>query len=326
MTDPAPTLSVIMPMQDVAPYVAEAVRSVLNQTWSDFELIIVDDGSVDRSRLIAQAECADDPRVTIVTQARQGQSTARNLGLGMARGRFIYFFDSDDVLAPEALAICIEYALRLGLDLVTFSGTAFHHDNDSLEPAQVFRKPSLLDPVTGQELLVALCEIRAFSVSCCLYLFSRDLIEAPRLRFDEGYIHEDETFTTLLYCAARRAIALEDILFRRRIRSGSTMTRPRALAHVAGCLKAAERLAQAVGEKTYPFSRECLSALRRRQRTLLRQATINAQMSGATTEFRRLLARSFKPGDILRIDPLIVPFALWCALLRLLQRLHTKTV
>lgn len=325
MTSPPPVLSVVMPMQDVALYVAEAVRSVLNQDWRDLELIIVDDGSTDNSRQIAQAACADDPRATIVAQARQGQSAARNRALDMARGRYVYFFDSDDVLVPGALTACIERAQRLDLDMVAFSGTAFRHDEAAPEPLQVFRKPSLPDPMSGQNLLVQLYVTRSFSVSCCLYVFARKLVEDPPLRFDAGFIHEDESFTALLYCAARRAIAIEDVLFRRRIRTGSTMTRPRARAHVAGCLKAAERLAHAIDEKTYLFSPDCLAVLRHRQRTLLRQAVINAELSGTKAEFRDLLTRSFGAGNILRIDPLIVPFALWCAVLNRLGRLPTGT-
>lgn len=325
MTNPAPTLSVIMPMQDVAPYVAEAVRSVLDQDWRDFELIIVDDGSADSSRQVAQEACENDQRVTIVVQSRQGQSTARNHALDMARGRYVYFFDSDDILVPGALSACMKHAQQLDLDMVAFSGTAFQHDEAEPEPSQVFRKPSIPHPMSGQSLLVQLYMTHSFSVSCCLYMFARKLIEAPRLRFDEGFIHEDESFTTLLYCAARRAIAIEDVLFRRRIRPGSTMTRPRTLSHVAGCLKAAERLAQAIDEKTYLFAPDCLGVLRHRQRTLLRQAIINAELSGTTAEFRNLLTRSFGVGNILRIDPLVVPFTLWCAVLNRLRRLPTGT-
>ncbi|MEZ5617031.1 MAG: glycosyltransferase [Rhodocyclaceae bacterium] len=326
MTDQAPAISVIMPMHDVAPYVSEALRSILDQTWRDLEVILIDDGSTDQSRQKAEAECAHDNRVTIVAQANKGQSAARNFGLKIARGRYIYFFDSDDVLEPDALEICIGHAQRLGLDLVAFSGTAFYHDTDAVQPVQVFRKQNLLDPMTGQDLLAALCMTRSFSVSCCLYLFLRQLIETHPLRFDEGFIHEDETFTTLLYCYAERAISLENILFRRRIREGSTMTRPRALAHVAGCVKAAERLAQAIGDGSYPLSLACQKALRGRQRTLLRQAIINAELSGTKGHFANLLMRSFRIRDILRIDPLIVPFALWCSLMSLMSRLRTKTV
>lgn len=325
MTSPAPALSIIMPMHNVAPYVAEAVRAVLAQDWRDFELIIVDDGSTDNSRQTAQKACADDPRVTIVAQAHQGQSAARNMALSMASGRYVYFFDSDDVLAPGTLSACMKQVQKLGLDLVAFSGTAFQHDDTEPQPAQVFRKPSLPDPMSGQDLLVRLYMTGSFSVSCCLYMFERKLIEAPQLRFDEGFIHEDESFTVLLFCVARRAIALADVFFRRRIRPGSTMTRPRALSHVAGCLKAAERLAQASEENVYPFSPECRSVLRHRQRTLLRQAIVNAELSGTKAEFRRLLIRSFSISNILGIDPLIVPFTLRCAVLNKLGRLPTGT-
>lgn len=326
MTLPAPTVSIIMPMHNVAPYVSAAIRSILSQSWQDFELIVVDDGSTDHSRQQAEATCADDSRVRFATQPNQGQSAARNLGLTFARGRYIYFFDSDDVLEPRALEICVGHAQDFDLDLVAFSGTAFNDASDAEEPAQVFRKPDLLDPAPGQDLLVALCRTRSFSVSCCLYLFSRQVIELPRLRFDEGFIHEDETFTTLLYCAARRAISLEAVLFRRRIRPGSTMTRPRAWEHVVGCIQSAKQIGRASAEGMAPLSPACRETLRSRQRTLLRQALVNAALSGTSARLTRLLASRFDARDIFRIDPLILPFALWCNLLRLFSLLRSKTV
>lgn len=90
----APIVSVVMPVYNVEAYVAEAVESVLAQTFADFELIIVDDGSQDRS--IALCRAFADPRIRIVSQANRGLAGARNTGIAHARGRFIALLDSDD--------------------------------------------------------------------------------------------------------------------------------------------------------------------------------------------------------------------------------------
>jgi glycosyltransferase involved in cell wall biosynthesis len=103
MSKPAnPTVSVIMPVYNVEAYVAASIRSVLAQTFTDFELIIVDDGGSDRSVEICEA--FDDPRIFIKGQANRGLAGARNTGISLARGRYIALLDSDDLFAPDKLA------------------------------------------------------------------------------------------------------------------------------------------------------------------------------------------------------------------------------
>ncbi|MGB8355037.1 MAG: glycosyltransferase [Chthoniobacteraceae bacterium] len=95
-----PRLSVIMPVFNAAPYLREAVQSVLDQTFRDFELIIVDDGSTDESREIAQG--IDDGRIRIFYNGENlGAAAAKNLALEKARGEFIAFLDADDVALPH---------------------------------------------------------------------------------------------------------------------------------------------------------------------------------------------------------------------------------
>ncbi len=98
-----PTVSVIMPAFNVEAYVAEAVASVLAQTYPDFELLIVDDGGQDAS--IAICAGFKDPRIRIITQANRGLAGARNTGILEARGRILAFLDSDDRWAPEKLSL-----------------------------------------------------------------------------------------------------------------------------------------------------------------------------------------------------------------------------
>ena len=105
-----PTVSVIMPVFNVEPYVADAIRSVLAQSFTDFELIIVDDGGTDRSVEICQS--FDDRRIRIVSQANRGLAGARNTGIGYALGRYIALIDSDDFWLPEKLAVHVAHLDR----------------------------------------------------------------------------------------------------------------------------------------------------------------------------------------------------------------------
>jgi len=100
---PAPTISVILPAYNVAPYITEAARSILAQTFTDFELILIDDASTDRtpSKLRALAQDAPAARIKIITNARNlGLTKSLNLGIAAARGQYIARQDGDDISLP----------------------------------------------------------------------------------------------------------------------------------------------------------------------------------------------------------------------------------
>ncbi len=98
----APLVSVIMPLYNKRPYVRRAVASVQGQTFPDWELIVVDDGSTDGSWTEVPA---DDPRIMLVRQENRGPGAARNRGAGLASGRYVSFIDADDYYYPEKLRI-----------------------------------------------------------------------------------------------------------------------------------------------------------------------------------------------------------------------------
>ena len=98
-----PRVSVIMPVYNVEAYVAEAVQSVLDQTFGDFELLIVDDGGSDRSFAICEA--FSDPRISIIQQRNRGLAGARNTGIARARGDYVALLDSDDRWDTQKLAL-----------------------------------------------------------------------------------------------------------------------------------------------------------------------------------------------------------------------------
>jgi glycosyltransferase involved in cell wall biosynthesis len=101
MSDRTPQVSVVIPAYNCAAYVGQAVDSVLRQTYTDWEIIVVDDGSRDDTKLILE-QYGD--RIRYIYQQNQGVSIARNRGIELARGEFIAFLDADDYFLPDKIA------------------------------------------------------------------------------------------------------------------------------------------------------------------------------------------------------------------------------
>jgi glycosyltransferase involved in cell wall biosynthesis len=126
------TVSIIMPVYNLGQYISEAIESVLHQTYSDFELIVVDDGSTDNTSKVLRG--FTDPRINVKHIANSGVSIARNRGLDMASGEYIAFLDADDRWLPDKLEkqiSLIEADSSLGLvfsDFVRFEGDRIYPD------------------------------------------------------------------------------------------------------------------------------------------------------------------------------------------------------
>lgn len=101
-------ISIIVPVYNGERYLAECIDSVLGQTFADWELIIVDDGSTDGSGAIADRYCRHDDRIRVIHRVNGGMSVARNTGIESVSGEYVYFLDCDDILHPEALALLFD--------------------------------------------------------------------------------------------------------------------------------------------------------------------------------------------------------------------------
>lgn len=109
-----PEISIIVPVYNVEKYLSECIESILSQTYEDFELILVNDGSLDNSGEICNQYSQKDARVVVIHQLNQGQAAARNRGIKAARGTWIHFVDGDDMIHPEMLQHLIDGVKKYG--------------------------------------------------------------------------------------------------------------------------------------------------------------------------------------------------------------------
>lgn len=215
-------VSVIMPIYNTARFLPMAIESVCAQTYSDWELILVDDGSTDESLVVCRAYASRDARIRVLTQANRGVSAARSLGLAQARGRYVTFMDSDDELVDRAFAMCAERAERSDSDMIFFS-IEFVSQNGA--PAVC------LPPLEDGEYRTAEY-MRTYIDRKVMYLYSnankwyrRSLIEAHGIRFAEGMqFGEDRLFNYEFLRYARRLSAISDRLYRYYLRNNGSLS------------------------------------------------------------------------------------------------------
>jgi glycosyltransferase involved in cell wall biosynthesis len=144
-----PRISVIIPTYNAEKFIAKTVQSVLNQTYQDFEILIIDDASPDRSVEICQQ--FNDRRLRIISQANRGLPGARNTGIRAAQGEFIALLDADDLWLPEKLAAHIQHLDRHPAVGISFSYSAIIDDHDQL--TGLYQKPKRLEHITPDYVL-----------------------------------------------------------------------------------------------------------------------------------------------------------------------------
>jgi len=113
-----PKLSIIVPVYNVRQYIDKCIMSILNQTYTDYELILVDDGSIDGSGEVCDRYAKNEDRIKVYHQDNQGQSVARNFALSIAKGDFVGFVDSDDWIEPEMFMLMMSVANEKDADIV----------------------------------------------------------------------------------------------------------------------------------------------------------------------------------------------------------------
>lgn len=185
-----PTISIIVPVYNKEEYLKRCVDSITAQTLSDYELILVDDGSTDLSGQICDEYAEKDSRITVIHQKNAGVSSARNAGLTIASGEFVCFCDSDDKLPITALEEMFLSAAHEKADLVIggiVTETINHSDRTVTIKKTISRNDCL---VNRKDFMTKLSSVWAENnmLSCCGKLYSLKVIQDYALQFNEKYI------------------------------------------------------------------------------------------------------------------------------------------
>ena len=220
-----PYVSIIVPIYNVAAYIRKCILSIKTQTYPNIEVILVDDESADDSMRAAKRAAADLKNVRIVThEYNQGLSEARNHGMDVATGKYIFFLDSDDWLAPDAIELAVEKAEKGNSDIVVVDYYRANANGKLVQPKD--RTPyadealDSFDPATHQNILrvLNLAQIK---------LYSREFLSEKSFRFTKNTIYEDiDWHFKTLTAASRVSVIDKPLYFYRDGRPGSILSTP----------------------------------------------------------------------------------------------------
>lgn len=216
-------ISIIVPVYNVEKYIYKCVNSILEQTYSNLEIILVDDGSLDNCPKICDDFAQKDSRITVIHKQNGGLSSARNAGLDEASGDYIAFVDSDDYILPHMyeslynlikthsadIAIC-------DLDWIQEDGSAYNEAGASPIKDEVFTK---------QEAYKKLCEGNYFFyVTAVNKLYKKTIFE--KVRFPVGKVHEDEFTAHHIYSKCNRIVSCKNSFYKYVQHQGTIMHSP----------------------------------------------------------------------------------------------------
>lgn len=229
-----PLLSVIVPVYNVEKYLNKCIESIVNQTYKNLEIILVDDGSPDNCHLICDDWAQRDGRIKVIHKKNAGVSSARNAGLDEARGSFIGFVDGDDIIYEDFYETLLAEAIKNDADI---SACAFSYLNDSYgkykESECYIKSKKLYD---SQELLNEYFDsCKGEWVSFCNKIIKASLFDG--LRFPKGRVFEDWTLAPMIYFAAERICFDPECRYGYVIHEGSAV-RTRTIETFADCVSA----------------------------------------------------------------------------------------
>lgn len=212
-----PSLSVIIPVYNVEQYLESCVNSVLNQTHLPDEIVLVDDGSTDRSGMICDFFSEKSDIIHVIHKTNGGLSDARNTGIREAKSDYLLFLDSDDTILPDTIEQFFSVIGQCRPEVIVGNVTSYYSDkcvrkmhtlqNRKLISGPAFLKRELISDSMFYE-----------SVQC---IYEKAFLVSNKLWFIKGLLHEDQVFTTLVFLKAEKVVPTEINFYNHMIREGS---------------------------------------------------------------------------------------------------------
>lgn len=204
-----PKISIIVPVYQVEKYLRRCVESVLAQTYRNFECILVDDGSTDASGQMCDEYARKYDNFTVIHKENGGLSSARNMAIPRAQGEYLCFFDSDDVLHPQALELMLAAMEKPGADMVSAPLQEFSTPQPELTtlaevPQEILEQKDFIDNLLPHN-------FGRICVTACGKLYRREIFD--QIRYPEGKIYEDLHVYLDVLLRCRRIVVLSKPLY-----------------------------------------------------------------------------------------------------------------
>jgi len=200
-----PKISVIVPVYNTEKYLKTCLDSIVNQTYQDLEIIIVNDGSTDNSQKIVDKYIKEYPsKVKCIIKENGGLSSARNCGLEKATGKYISFVDSDDYIDVKLFEKLLPY-IEKDIDLIKFKLIKVNEEHKELEKIN----GPVFEEVRGEEGFNLLVYNDVLLEPACIYLYKKSLLEVNKFRFSENTYHEDFGLVPIILLSAKNMVSVD---------------------------------------------------------------------------------------------------------------------
>lgn len=217
-----PLVTIIIPIYKVEHYLQRCIDSVIGQTYTNLEIILVDDGSPDCCPQICDEYASKDSRIIVIHKKNGGLSDARNEGTSHASGAFVYYLDSDDELPSDAIENMINYT-KNNTNIEIVVGKMLCPQNKSLYKKQLYSSDYIIK--NNIDFRKCFCKKdNAFPVNACNKLISLNFIKKNNLYFEKGIIHEDELWMFIVSKVAANVICINKITYIRHLNPNSITT------------------------------------------------------------------------------------------------------
>ena len=214
-------ISVIIPVYNVEKYLKQCVDSVLAQTYQNIEIILVDDGSTDSSGHICDEYLNVDGRIKVIHKKNAGLSEARNHGLDLATGDYVYFLDSDDWIQGETLETLIQMAHESNADIVFFDSQSFEDSEKGYQIPQRYIRKHDYSTDKGLTVFEQVQANKEFHSAVPLLFIRRSFLDKSKIRFYPEILYEDMLFTFEALTKAEKVAQCKEAFYQRRYRSCS---------------------------------------------------------------------------------------------------------
>lgn len=243
-------VSVIVPIYNTEKYLEKCIESLINQTLREIEIILIDDGSTDKSYEIARKFESLDKRITVIKQENTGQSGARNRGLEIAKGEYIGFVDSDDWVDENFYEKLYEKIKKEKADLGVASRKMFDKNDKQVAKIQTKDEVGIINNIPKHIVNKVLFN---HTVTVCNKIYKKNIIENKKIQFESVNIvgSEDTIFNYAFLLNAKKFIEVSDVFYNGAERIGSTTRK-----YKEGCIQRTSKLIEKIYLDSKKFENE----------------------------------------------------------------------